>query len=377
MIPKVYFSSITKDRLLAFLGKDDNKKLKKHDLINEITTLLRDNEILYKKFFNTFKKELAVFPTELEKILSCTTTERKRWTEEGKLSVVEYREFKKYNKVLSHPVYNRWEIQFLSPHTIERWREEHQKLVSDSRKTAAKKAVCTKIKHNNLRKGFAQDWKEILISWYHKGSPELAVTIELAYWTVWISRWAKENNLKSRRALKHTNEYKKREQICYELKNKAVKLLSKTPFAKLSFYRPERPDKIYISFCDKHFEDFKDFRDIFRVNKIEYYDNNKKFIHKCNKCIVDINKNYYSLYYLEVWSDILPDIKFSFHTPYPLGNEFWPPPRSLPAVEHHENDGIFRFGRSVLDEEKIVYREKDVLKKFNDSMIKFLLYFQG
>lgn len=160
-------------------------------------------------------------------------------------------------------------------------------------------------------------------------------------------------------------------------KNKSVKLLSKTPFAKLSFYMPDSPDKIYISFCDKHFEDFKDFRNNLGFNKMEYYDNNKKYINKCNKCIVDIDKNYYSLYYLEVSSETLSDITFSFHTPFPIGNEFWPPPKSLPAIEHYENDGIFRFGRPVLDEEKIVYREKDVLKRFNNAITKFLLYYQG
>lgn len=60
MISTIYFNFITKDRLLAFLGKDDDKKLKKHDLINEITTLLCDNEILYKNFLTHLKRTCSI-----------------------------------------------------------------------------------------------------------------------------------------------------------------------------------------------------------------------------------------------------------------------------------------------------------------------------
>jgi hypothetical protein len=47
---------------------------------------------------------------------------------------------------------------------------------------------------------------------------------------------------------------------------------------------------------------------------------------------------------------------------------------NLPRVHHTEQEGMFRFGRSLFEEEKIVFKEKEVLKHFQEAVQKFSLY---
>jgi hypothetical protein len=83
---------------------------------------------------------------------------------------------------------------------------------------------------------------------------------------------------------------------------------------------------------------------------------------------VSEERDFYSLYYLEVRAEAFPDLCFAFHMPYPLGKAFWPAPQRLPQVEHLEQDGVFRFGRTLAADEKIIYREQDVLAHFEAAL---------
>jgi|SRR5579859_3946603 len=85
-------------------------------------------------------------------------------------------------------------------------------------------------------------------------------------------------------------------------------------------------------------------------------------------CYVDEGHDFYSLYYLEIRADEFPELCFAFHMPYPLGKAFWPRPNQLPQVGHLEQDGLFRFGRALLADEKIIYREQDVLTHFEAAL---------
>jgi hypothetical protein len=76
---------------------------------------------------------------------------------------------------------------------------------------------------------------------------------------------------------------------------------------------------------------------------------------------VSVSLEYYSLYAVEVSASICPESTFSFHIPRPVGKAFLPPPQTLPQVSHIEREeGLFRFGRRLYAEEKMLYREKDV-----------------
>ena len=41
---------------------------------------------------------------------------------------------------------------------------------------------------------------------------------------------------------------------------------------------------------------------------------------------------------------------------------------------HEEQEGMFRFGRTLFEEEKVVFKMKEVMKYFNEAMKKFDLY---
>jgi hypothetical protein len=45
-------------------------------------------------------------------------------------------------------------------------------------------------------------------------------------------------------------------------------------------------------------------------------------------------------------------------------------------VKYYEDvDGMFRFGRSLFEDEKVIYREKDVIKKFLVAIEKYRMYY--
>jgi hypothetical protein len=74
------------------------------------------------------------------------------------------------------------------------------------------------------------------------------------------------------------------------------------------------------------------------------------------------------LYHVEVSAEAFPELSFSFHIPYPIGKRYFPALAELPAVKHMEQDGMFRFGRPLLDDEKITHRERDVLMYFECAL---------
>jgi hypothetical protein len=51
-----------------------------------------------------------------------------------------------------------------------------------------------------------------------------------------------------------------------------------------------------------------------------------------------------------------------------VGKRYFPAPEDLPVVRQMEHPGLFRFGRPLLDDEKITHRERDVLKRFEGAL---------
>ena len=352
---------LTREQIHQFLNLPGRPKASKIELAQTLLALIESDDAARARFFEAFKRELAAGPWEVESTLRCTATERKRWTADGKLPILEYRTFHKAARDLPYPVYERRFIATLSPETLERWRAEHQALVQLRRKTGVRKAAESRSEHRQTRQRFRQQWQSMVAVWTEHSSPELAAALQLAYWTVWASRWAKENQVKQRRAIKHHDLYERQSNAWYGRKNKAVQLLSQTPYVRLSFYRPEEPDKIALSLCDEHYE-MK--RECYYETKWDFYADFGPEIRQCAKCEVSEERDYYSLYFLELRAEAFPELRFAFHTPYPIGKAFWPAPKKLPQVEHIEQDGVFRFGRSLLDDEKIIYREQDVQTHF-------------
>src|SRR3989440_174095 len=85
-----------------------------------------------------WKRELAVPPWEFETLLGCTPTERKRWTEEGKLPVLDRRSFRKAGSQMEYPVFDRRVILGLPRAELDVWRTEHQALMKERRRAGAR-----------------------------------------------------------------------------------------------------------------------------------------------------------------------------------------------------------------------------------------------
>ncbi|WP_293355508.1 hypothetical protein [Microcoleus sp. CAWBG51] len=359
---------ILKAQLLDFLGLPDNSQDQTDRIVSTIVSVLEANAAEQERFWETFKSELAVDPVELEAMLKCSAAERQQWIEQGRLPILEYRSFRKSGIHLEYPVHDRRFILSLTPTDIDNWRKEPKGLIKNHRPTAEPINTENSEQNEQSRGAFSAAWEKIISDWKEQGSAEISATFQLAYWTVWASRWAKENQLNSFKAIK-SNEvyeiYEIHQQEWYERKNQAVKLLIEMPYAMLYFYRPPGADKLYLELCDDHQDMMKD---DYYWDKWDFFYQNRKLVNKCRECVYCETKDYYSLYYLEIKSDKFPDFSFSYHTPYTIGRKFLPHPETLPAVDHVEQDGIFRFGRPLLEQEKVIHTEKDVLLKFEAAL---------
>ena len=345
-------------------------KLKKQELVILLIEKINGNELLQRKIIKKYPEIFALHPSKLEEFLGITKTERNRWTSESKLPVVYYESFRKWGQSLEYPMYNYDEaIQVLNKNKIEKWRKQHSEKVSKNRKASAKAAVIARKKNQSLAKLFYEgEWKSMLKQWYMEDLI-VGASLQLAYWTMWVNRFAKEMQIKERNAIKKAANYRDKKEFFYQLKAESLAALFKSPLCKIQFYRPEKPDKINnLQFCQDHYELWLHEREFDYISKWDFFSMYDKQIKKCPSCSFQIQKDYYSLYFLSISSG---DIRFSFHTPYQLGKETFPEPQKLEKVSHHEQEGIFRFGRGLVDEEKIIFTEKNILKYFNEALEKY------
>ncbi len=147
VLPEEWATLLSKEQLGAFLtllNLPASSREIKANLVQHLLTRLEMDKTATAQFFEVFAFELAVPPWELETLLGCTTTERKRWTEEKKLPVLGYGSFRKAGSDHAYPVYDRRVILTLASSDIEAWRSEHQALVRERRKAAAQAAAANR-----------------------------------------------------------------------------------------------------------------------------------------------------------------------------------------------------------------------------------------
>jgi hypothetical protein len=241
---------------------------------------------------------------------------------------------------------------------VEGWRSRDQKRVTKNRKLAARKAIHTRVLNQVKVEGFLVSYDQMLSDW--QAFPDAVPVFRLAYWTTWVSRWAKEYQLKAQNAIKYRDRYQRLSLELYELKNQAIKVLATSAYTKLAFYRPQEPDKLIWGYADEPQDD--DWNEGYDNDDWDYDSRPRR-----RRVVIGRKKDFYSLYYLTVEHLDIVD-RFSFHTPYPIGCEILPPKESLPRVEHEEQEGVFRFGRSLFNEEKITHTEKRVRAEFEKAL---------
>jgi hypothetical protein len=147
VLPEEWAALLSKEQLgafLTFLKLPASSREIKPNLVQHLLTRLEMDKTAKAQFFEVFAFELAVPPWELETLLGCTTTERKRWTEEKKLPVLGYGSFRKAGSDHAYAVYDRRAILTLTSSDIEVWRSEHQALVRERRKAAAQAAAASR-----------------------------------------------------------------------------------------------------------------------------------------------------------------------------------------------------------------------------------------
>jgi hypothetical protein len=357
MLPKNIGDLLSKSHIAAFLGMIPERRCTKAQLVVFLQARVEMDEREYARLLEMFPRQLAVGPNELEELLHCSRVERKRWIKEGKIPVLEYRTFRPRGKDLYYPVHDRRVVLSISQEEIAGWRTEYRNKVQERRISGWRKASEQRKKHRQMRHEFAALWHKQVEEWQQRGSLEIALVLQLAYWTVAASHWAKENHIKHVQGTTRAASYAALRDAWYRRKHEAMYVLSQTPYANLSFYRPDDHDKMTLQLCDKHYEIM---REGSYGNIWDFYAMYTEEVENCIGCLVQLEKDYYSLYFLEITVPFFPELRFSFHIPYVIGKDWLPPPEKLPLVEHEEQDGYFRFGRSVSPYEKIVQREQDV-----------------
>jgi hypothetical protein len=356
-VPEHLPTLITKEHLCAFLGLPMRTGERKATLVAQLFEILHHDGETKARFFEVFVEEIAVEPWELEKLLGCTTSERKRWVSDGKLVPLTSRSVRKSGRELVYPVFDRRDVAKITPEIIAHFRNEHASLVALRRKTGARTAQESRVKYAEARKLALKEVEDAFGEWTRLGSLEMAAVLRLAFWTQMASRWAKENQAKSVHATKYGALYRQRMNEWYQRKDEALRVLVCSSYAHLSYYRPEDADKIELVLCEAHYDGL---REGYYDGKWDFYASNQTEIHACPACHVSISHEYYALYAVEISAPSCPTWTFSFHIPQPIGKAFLPPARALPKVLHIEQEGLFRFGRRLYAEEKILYREKDV-----------------
>lgn len=355
------FKGITKQDLCKFLHIPNTNSVKVSDLKSQVLDMLSDEDN-YKCFIDMFEEQTAISPSDLEGILGCTRFERLRWTKEGKLKVVDYKSFK-YG---DYPIFSRYQIEKeITLEVIDLWRKEHNDKLHGQTDESKLRAKNTKAKRADKRKQVLADFNQQMSVWEEEDSL-LANTYGLAYWTMWISRLAKSYQLKINTCNhKNIEKYEDIVDECYQKKNKSLFSLVNSSYTKVYFYRPNNPDKIHFHLCDYHYDQYREESWLGNCSIWDYLYANIDKIKSCSNCEYEEDKDYYSLYYFEIGD------KFSFHMPYSVGYPILGCLSKFPKIEHEEQEGMFRFGRSLTDDELYIFTLAFVNRQFDRMLANF------
>lgn len=364
---------LTKEEMINYLELDLKQNEKKSVVVDVAYEKIKDNDILSSKLYNKYKERISLHPGKLEELLSISKTERLKW--QDKFKITHYEKFNSYGKSLEYPMFDYIFSHNITQETISKYRKEEEIKTKENRVKGVKKVKETKKINEVKRKNFYQDELLSLIKDWKEVNLELAYTYQLSFWTMWLNRLAKTFQEKSVRSKYKTAEYLKKKEECYLLKNEAIKLLLTSKYAKVKFYRPKHPDKINIHFCEHHLDMWFFEREFGYVGKMEYFETHKKEILKCKNCDIDFKEDYYSLYLLNISCDEL-DFNFSFHTPFLAGEGIFDNISNYELLDegsHFENEeGLFRFGRSITNEEGVIFTEVKIKKYFEEAKVSFI-----
>ena len=226
---KYFLNLINKEVLIHFATEQLGiakipKKTKKDEIIN-LVIKTADYQSL-KEFFSENTDSFALHPTQLEAILACSKTERRRWTEEERLPILYYDEFK-YGV---YPVYDLVGTVALRDQ-VSQWRQEYEQKKSQRRKEAAKVAKTSRQQSNKQR-----EEKLLKLELDKKYWGNFAELFELAYWVVVGHQLSELYRDKAKRAKTKGQKYSQTAQELERLKESAIALLACSNYTTLNFH---------------------------------------------------------------------------------------------------------------------------------------------
>lgn len=316
-------------------------------------------------FVKLFETELAFHPSDAEAYHSITQTERKRWQDEGLLHIVRTETAKVPGSWVEVPYFSCTQLLTLPAKTVSGWRKIHAAQVASNRKLAAKKSVVVRQNNKKIHNLHQAAVADKVNSWKRLAGVNEGLILEFSFVLLWLNRWAMVYEEKTRSANKLTAQYAESRDRLYRLKASSLARLISSPFCSVSFFRPNDADKIKLSLCHTHLEEFRDERSMGMFDSAwKYYACHEKRVNQCPDCKTSRQKNYYSLFYYSIAVPRVED-SFSFHLPYSIAREFMGCPGSYPAAVHHDQEGWggFRFGRALYEDEQVLYKEKDLLAR--------------
>lgn len=359
-------AKLNKSQLLMFLT-DMKKNVSKEVLCNTLKEKMLSGEQEIDYIYNQYKDIFSLKSIEVGEILNKNKSFIIWLKKQEIIGIDRYEEVYNYGRYLNVPYWNVKDVYNLIDGS-NKLNELEEKLAKEKeliKKAGIKKQKETRKKNNDLRKEHEQQREEFFEKWQSINSGASAY-LELAFWTMWMSRWAKVYTTK----YKETNDmaYRFQADEYYENKLKAIKILVNSPYVVVSLYHPANADYINIDLCDLHKEEWQSGRRFLTSYSVrDYYKENEYEIEDCPHCFVDISKNYYSLFHIKIKVDGIED-KFSFHLPYSKGLDIFTDTDYPVEAGVLEGEGLFRFGRAVGGNEKIIYTESYVKKKFEKAL---------
>ncbi|HHX61995.1 MAG TPA: hypothetical protein GX707_15000 [Epulopiscium sp.] len=362
-------AKLNRKQLLTLLN-DMKKSSSEEVLCNTLKERILSGDQSIEDIYNKNMNAFSLKSNEVEDVLNKNKSYIAWLKKQEVIKIDRCEAIYRYGKTLQVPYWNAKELYELAD-DLKRMDELEQKRSNEkelAKQAGIEKQKATRKKNDKIRKKHEKQQQDLFKKW--EGINKAAAPyFELAFWTVWVSRWAK-NYKQEYRVFNNIVDNHKGEEY-YGSKLEAIKVLATTPYAKVSLYHPSNPDYIDIDLCKEHKEDWQLPRSILTLSPVkDYYKKNKDIIESCPDCFIDIYDNYYSLFHIKMQVEGMEET-FSFHLPYSKGLGIFCEKDYPIETNVVEREGLFRFGRPVAEQEKLVYTESKTKKKF-EKILKYV-----
>ena len=204
--------------------------------------------------------------------------------------------------------------------------------------------------------------------WYSLDQ-ELGIIFELSYWLGILNYWIKNRLYRSTTSRLHYYEHKNIQNIFQKYRSYIIQILLKSKYTSIYLYNPPQKDRYKLKLCKNH-----DTYIYENKNFIHAYENfyiNPSLYINCPNCKIYKKSNYYSLYYIEIKSELDKDFLFTFYIPY---NQL---SLNISNIINNKryNEGVFFQGRETIKNNIYIPSEQKTITILKDLIAKTRNYF--